>query len=476
MKNIRQKLRTLALLTLLSGTSGLFAQAWVDTLYDYTQTTVVYGTATDFAGNSRELHLDICIPEGDVPPACGRPVLIAIHGGAFLGGTKNDPTPQQWMKDFAKRGYLTASVEYRLGFFQPAAEIHCNVTNLFGFPWDCINAADTSEWVRAGYRAMQDTKGAIRYLLANSALYGGDPNNVFLAGESAGGFVALGTAFTDLAADKPLDAGAIAPAQTPNNIYNGFCVQTFGWDTSIASMNLARPDLGSINGTLHLNAPPFRIRAVGNFYGAISPTFLENNGPTMPEGLYLYHQPNDLVVPIGTQKVYTGLSSCFTALGCAPIINRPTMSGSGGIKTHIDALGSTGAAVPDYWYDVTNNNADCLAQVLNPAVSGHAIDNYWLRSTNMAQYFSTFYKNCTVSTEQPTQKAALQLFPNPNNGHFTITGIGPNPVWLHVYDALGRKVTEGLVQDFSQVILPESAPNGIYFCLVEGGKVLLIKK
>jgi hypothetical protein len=347
---------------------------------------------------------------------------------------------------------------------------------LFGFPWDCINAADTSEWIRAGYRAMQDTKGAIRYLLANSALYGGDPNNVFLAGESAGGFVALGTAFTDLDADKPLDAGTIAAAQTPNNIYNGFCVQTFGWDTSIASMNLARPDLGSINGALNLNAPPFRIRAVGNFFGAIAPSFLENNGPNIPEGLYLYHQPNDLVVPIGTQKVYTGLSNCFTALGCAPIVNRPTMRGSGGIKTRIDALGSTGAAVPDYWYDVTNNNADCLAQVLNPAVSGHAVDNYWLRSKNMAQYFSTFYKNCTVGTEQPGQSATFQVFPNPSNGRFTITGIGTKPVLLHVYDALGRKIVESMVQDFSDLELPESAPDGLYFCVTEGRTVLMIKK
>jgi acetyl esterase/lipase len=457
-----------SLFVLLLSAHSASSQPWVDTLYTYTQSTVTYGTAIDFAGNQRQLQLDICVPNNDVPPPCGRPLLIAIHGGALMAGTKNEPTPQQWMKDFAKRGYVTASLQYRLGFFQPHNEVHCNVTNLLNIPWDCLNAADTSEWSRAVYRSMQDAKGAIRYLLLYDAQYGADPNNVFICGESAGGLVALATAFMDTPADKPADAYALPDVLAPHNSYNGYCVQPLGLDTSIASMRLTRPDLGSIEGDLNLAAPAFKIKAVGNFYGAVAPNFMENNTAAMPEGIYMYHQPNDLVVPFGTQKLFAGLSNCLTGLGCAQIVNRPIMCGSGGIKQKIDQYESLGFAMPDYWLDATNNQTDCLGQIVNPGLSGHSIDNYALRTLHMAQYFASFVQ-CTSSTTAPESATTLRIFPNPTAGVFTIGGIEANAEWLQVYDVFGKILLSHSVEDQTgaiQVDLPDTAPDGVYICVV----------
>ena len=469
MKITARFFKTLTFLVLLCSAQVAMAQPWVDMSYSYTQSTVIYGTAIDFAGNARQLKMDICVPNNDVPPPCGRPIMIAIHGGGLLAGTKDEATPQQWMKDFAKRGYLTASIEYRLGIFQPSNEVHCNVTNLLNFPWDCINAADTSEWIRAIYRSMQDAKGAIRYILLHDDIYNGDPNNVFISGESAGGLVTLATAFMDIPADKPADAYALPDIQAPNNIYNAYCVQPLGLDTSIASMKLSRPDLGSIEGDLNLGAPPFRIRAIGNTYGAVAPDFLENNSSAIPEGIYMYHQPNDLVVPYGCAKIFAGLSDCLTGFGCAQIINRPTMCGSGGIKQKIDARASMGLPVPDYWLDGTNNQTDCLGQILNPSLAGHAIDNYSLRALHMAQYFATFIQ-CTSGTDSPEKTQELQIYPNPTAGTFFLRGLNDEAEWVQLYDAYGRILLSQFLENSSGVLavnIPVNAPDGLYYCVVK---------
>lgn len=43
-----------------------------------------------------------------------RPFILLIHGGGFVGGDKSSWEDE--CKEFAKRGYVTASINYRLGF------------------------------------------------------------------------------------------------------------------------------------------------------------------------------------------------------------------------------------------------------------------------------------------------------------------------------------------------------------------------
>jgi hypothetical protein len=331
-------MRSISLLSAYFFLFQLCAQKWVDTVYNFTKTTVNYGTVVDFAGNNRTLTMDICVPNNDVPPKCGRPLLIAIHGGAFMSGSKEDYTIQKWMKDYSKRGYVTAAINYRLGMFQTSNAAHCNVTQLFNTPWDCSNMADTSEWYRGCYRGIQDTRGAIRYFIINKSQFQIDPRNIFLAGESAGGFIALGTAFLDTISEKTTHCGALTPVSAPNAIYENACVKQFNWDTSIASMQLSRPDLGPIEGSLNNSSVKYHIKGVGNFFGGMFPKWLNSNTYQTPPAIYMYHQPNDIIVPIKTNKVLIGYSNCFTNLGCASIINLPYISGSAGIRDQILSL------------------------------------------------------------------------------------------------------------------------------------------
>jgi acetyl esterase/lipase len=89
------------------------------------------------------------------------PLIIRIHGGAWLAGSKESEDPQDYLQD----GFAVASINYRLS--QHAI-----------FP-----------------AQIQDCKAAVRYLRANAQKYNLDPNRFAIWGESAGGHLAalLGT-------------------------------------------------------------------------------------------------------------------------------------------------------------------------------------------------------------------------------------------------------------------------------------------
>lgn len=80
---------------------------WIETKYKISTTQdLVYAEVLDFAGNRRSLKLDLSLPTDDQPPACGRPLLILIHGGAFLAGSKSDGLLANGRQDFAKEVML----------------------------------------------------------------------------------------------------------------------------------------------------------------------------------------------------------------------------------------------------------------------------------------------------------------------------------------------------------------------------------
>src|SRR5579884_433426 len=65
---------------------------------------VVYGT-----GGGRSLRLHLLGPGGAAAP---RPALVWIHGGAWRAGDKEDGIAR--LLPFVRRGYVGASIEYRL--------------------------------------------------------------------------------------------------------------------------------------------------------------------------------------------------------------------------------------------------------------------------------------------------------------------------------------------------------------------------
>ena len=134
-----------------------------------------YGTAPDLEDQqATALKLDLYRPAEDAESL--RPVIIWVHGGGFVKGDKGDNPAAYMSTRFAKMGFVGVSINYRLLEGQG-----CNAAK--GISQACFNA---------GVEAVHDAQAAVRWLRANAAQYGIDPDRIAIAGESAGGIVAAG--------------------------------------------------------------------------------------------------------------------------------------------------------------------------------------------------------------------------------------------------------------------------------------------
>lgn len=137
---------------------------------------VSYGNNINIDGASEDLTLDLYFPK-DTTAGKKYPLVIFIHGGGYLSGDKKSARDK--CSVLADSGFVTAAINYRLGWDKGSGQCNGNETEL----------------ENAGYRALQDANAAIRYLVANADRYNIDPKWVFAAGSSAGAITALCTGY-----------------------------------------------------------------------------------------------------------------------------------------------------------------------------------------------------------------------------------------------------------------------------------------
>ncbi|HMV14605.1 MAG TPA: T9SS type A sorting domain-containing protein [Chitinophagales bacterium] len=148
-------------------------------------TDVMYGRNYDNKNQLTDLLMDVYEPQSDT--AALRPIIFFVHGGSFVGGDRQDQSIDEIAEFFAKKGYVTANIEYRV-----------QQTTLIS-PF--VDFADMYNWYRAITRASHDLKAAIRYVKKDVATnynqYKVDTNSIFIYGSSAGAITALHTVFLD---------------------------------------------------------------------------------------------------------------------------------------------------------------------------------------------------------------------------------------------------------------------------------------
>jgi para-nitrobenzyl esterase len=115
------------------------------------------------------LFLNVFTP-GHRQPGPGYPVMVWIHGGAFVSGESNDYDPTQLVED----GVIVVTLNYRLGALGFLA--HPALADANG---------------QSGDYGLMDQQAALRWVQRNIASFGGDPRNVTIFGESAGGLSVL---------------------------------------------------------------------------------------------------------------------------------------------------------------------------------------------------------------------------------------------------------------------------------------------
>jgi para-nitrobenzyl esterase len=115
------------------------------------------------------LFVNVWRPAGAAPGA-KLPVMVWIHGGAFVFGSGSQPDFSG--VQFAKQGVILVTFNYRLGRL-----------GFFAFP---ALSREHPEELKGNY-AYMDQIAALQWVQRNIAPFGGDPQNVTIFGESAGG-------------------------------------------------------------------------------------------------------------------------------------------------------------------------------------------------------------------------------------------------------------------------------------------------
>lgn len=468
------KIIKLSLILILFISNYSYSQQWIDKKYTYDSLyNVTYGSAINFNGESETLKMDLYTPICSNPLNTDvKPLILFIHGGAFLTGNKSDPSITYLCQQFAKRGYITASIDYRLGIISDQNAWSCNYPN-----YNCVFAADTAEWHRAEFRATQDAKGALRYLINRHNQYKIDLNNIFIAGESAGAITALNTALLDTSIEKPLQTYAIADAPKPSaNASN--CNYNLN---KVFNNLITRPDLGSIDGNIEPSNINYTIKGVGNMFGAISQNLLKHKPTAKPKpAIFSFHQPCDLVVPIDSAKQFSGLSWCFTnGYNCYAIFNTVKLYGSQAIS-NLNTNNNYGYNIHN---EFTNNyfpysflfgTGSCADQINNPC---HGYDNSLIRENNMATFFANLINTTTICTpaqtytNNNTTSQNIKIYQNQTNNQIIIYIHSNLPTKYKIINILGQCIqTAELTYGKNEINLANSLNNGTYFLTVWNNK------
>ncbi len=314
-------------------------------------TDVVYDTApflnapylNEGFTSDNDLVLDIYEPTGDVHNL--RPVILFVHAGGFALGNRNHDDMVAFCDSFARMGYVTATMDYRKGFYVLSnADLHST---------------------RAAYRGLQDGRSAIRYLRANATTYGIDPSKVYIAGSSAGAFVALHSIYMTAPNEKPPFAEEV---DYSNLIFPFF---------------YTAPDLGPVDrgSNLGQSGTP---NAVISLWGAVNDLALISPADAQP--IFLAHGSSDSTVPYDSGSPF-GIGIFPTVYGSNQINNTLTNNGFTNKETYLlpneehEFYGTSngtwvnGTGGNMHWDSILNKSTDFLWQQHKPSVDFTFVPN-----------------------------------------------------------------------------------------------------
>jgi acetyl esterase/lipase len=153
---------------------------------------VTYGGAPGADGQPEALQLDLYEPDENA--GFDRPAIVFIHGGGFAGLDKGTGPMSEMAPMFARLGYVTVSINYRLlapeGCSAPGGDF-------------------TDECLVAAIEAIHDAQAAVRWLRENAEEHHIDPTRIATVGESAGAVAAMGVGVWS---EEPGESGNPGPS------------------------------------------------------------------------------------------------------------------------------------------------------------------------------------------------------------------------------------------------------------------------
>jgi len=506
--------KTLLLLSLLGASFTLKAQdnvldcsngRYTDNVFEsVTKTTDIifgYNTTTDYSTQTthdQTLKLDFYEPAGD--PVEKRPLIILMFPGAFVQGQRSDL--DQFCIALARKGYATATIDYRLVFNSPE-----NQSIVFNNP---IFLADEV------IKASADLKAAIRFFkhdAATSNTYKIDPTKIVVGGGSAGAIAALHTAYTDDEAEFPLGALLYAPNggfegntdfPAPNNLlptYNASgIVAVLNIAGGIADTNLIdahNPPVYSSQGDAD-EVVPYNFGVIS--YGGLNSTaslFGSHLIQTRANNIGLYNElytipgggHESTLEPQHTFKIISDASAFLTPIVCGTLMPVTLTSFSVQSNNCLAVLRwQTATEKQSSHYDI-ESSADGVhftkAAVVNSKNAGtgadytFSVNGYtqptWFRLKMVDQDGGFTFSS--VQKFNPTCVASVQIYPNPAQAQATVSGL-QRGMQVQMIDAAGRLLWSQKATNNTLHIPLTSFAKGLLMVQVKdtNGKVLTNSK
>jgi para-nitrobenzyl esterase len=392
-----------------------------DTFTNVTTTSnIAFGSNTSASGSTTALTLDVYQPTGDIETA--RPLIIWAHGGSFVGGTKTDGDVVALSQAFAKKGYVCASINYRLGLN----------------PFDSVGA------VKAVLRAVQDMKASIRFFYKDkltSDTYKIDTNNIFIGGSSAGAITALHTAYLDKSCEV-------------NYYMNDSVVNSLGGMQGYSGNQCYSSKIkGVINlcgalgkyGWIQPGDVPFC-----SMHGTIDATVRYNRGFASPFGI-------NLILLDGSRM----LNEQANVIG----VSNPFYTWYG--KDHVPYASSTVYmdSTVKFVRDFLISNLGCTDAPLiapNTPAQTATLYAYTTCTTNVTM-------SCTLAGIRELTNSTIisSVFPNPSDNEMTIEFSDSNATHkVELFDITGKIISSEMTEQAIFKIKKNNVASGLYFLKV----------
>lgn len=385
---------------------------------------VNYGKAKDFSGKEINLSMNIYLPQpitsSAAPPT--RPLLIWIHGGAFIAGNKSDMN--LFAANSALSGFVSATVGYRLGL--------ANYN-----PDNCKNA--WTEFLRAGYRATQDVKNAVIYLKQNANTYGIDTTQIFLAGYSAGAISALNVAYADAKDMEPFQSYI--------------------------------SDLGPISKTTN-------VRGVLSISGALLDDCFMDADEKIP--VFVAHGTCDDVVPYDLNPIlfcpnFPKITGGIGIAKRAQCMNVPyKMFTIEGLKHNIFTPLYVPTMIVDSAARYFKRVAICKQKDAVDCISNVASANTCAKPALVCPNGCISTACTSVATEDAMEEFEVKIYPNPADEVLNIETI--EPCHVYIFDQLGRLIYRFETSQTHHSINISNWQNGAYLLHLSNDKAVVNKR
>jgi hypothetical protein len=381
---------------------------------------VTYGSNLNFSGTTKTLKLDFYEPQGDVETA--RPLILWVHGGSFLGGSKTDQDMVDLSNAFAKKGFVCASIDYRTGFF----------------PIDSANS------IKAVLRAVHDLKAAVRFFYKDAQgtnTYKVDTTNIFIGGSSAGAITALHYAYLDKTCEVS------------------------------ESNYIAQSTLDGVGGMDGISGNPCystEVKGVINLCGALARyNWLEAGDVPVCS----MHGTDDATVGYNRQIVNPGVALMY--LDGSRMIRE--QADAVGVENpfytfynapHVPYLGTSPSAVA-YMDTTINFVRDFLIDQMGCSNAALQDENAYLETATLysvvACSVNVPFDGCTSLSLNEVTDNTLIVYPNPANDKFTIESSNDDVQLIEIIDMNGRVMSQIQMNGTTVTVDASGMLSGIYF-------------